>query len=132
MSYSPTIKCMDMHDLKFKNNKFDIVICGWTLVYSKNEKKCADEIIRVSKNNSVIAIGYAKRKKNKKIYSSKSLVIPKKNANSANQILKLFGTKIKKNIFIYDAELDHLPEKKINNIARHSASNILTVFQLKK
>ena len=58
-------------------------------------------------------------------------VVPKKNANSANQILKLFGTKIKKNIFIYDAELDHLPEKKINNIARHTSSNILTVFQLK-
>lgn len=38
LSYSPTIKCMDMHDLKFKNNKFDIVICGWTMVYSKNEK----------------------------------------------------------------------------------------------
>ena len=78
-----------MHDLKFKNNKFDVVICGWTMVYSQNEKKCADEIIRVSKNNSVIAIGYAKRKV-KKIKLKKSLIVPKKNANNAKQILKLF------------------------------------------
>jgi len=131
LSYSPTIKCMDMHDLKFKNNKFDVVICGWTMVYSQNEKKCADEIIRVSKNNSVIAIGYAKRKV-KKIKLKKGLIVPKKNANNAKQILKLFSVAIKKNIFIYDAELNHLPEKKIQNIAGHTSSNILTVFQIKK
>ena len=131
LSYSPTIKCMDMHDLKFKNNKFDVVICGWTMVYSQNEKKCADEIIRVSKNNSVIAIGYAKRKV-KKIKLKKGLIVPKKNANNAKQILKLFSVAIKKNIFKYDAELNHLSEKKIQNLAGHTSSNILTVFQIKK
>ena len=63
ISYSPKIKCMDMHDLKFKNSTFDIIICGWTLVYSQNQIRCANELVRVSKNNGIIAIGYAKVKK---------------------------------------------------------------------
>lgn len=131
LSYAPTIKCMDMHELKFKSNIFDIIICGWTLVYSQNQKKCAEEILRVLKNNGIIAIGYAKTNKKTNILNDK-LIIPKKNANSANQILKLFANNIKKKIFIYDAELSHLSEKKINYIAGHTLSNILTVFQIKK
>lgn len=131
LSYSPRIKCMDMHNLIFRKNKFDIVICGWTMVYSQNEKKCADEIIRVSKNKSIILLGYAKRS-GKQINSSESAIVPKKNANSAKQILKLFNGNIERCIFLYDAELDNLSKKKMQNIAGHTSSNILTIFQLKK
>lgn len=135
LSYAPTIQAMDMHKLEFNNDKFDVVICGWTLVYSYDEKKCAEEILRVSKNNAVIAIGYAKRdlkiEKKTKILKG-SLVVPIKNANSADQILNLFKNKIRKIIFIYDGELSHLTEKKINKISNHSSSNILTVFKIKK
>lgn len=121
LSYSPRIKCMDMHDLKFKNNKFDVIICGWVLIYSQNLKKCVKEIIRVSKNNTIIAIGYAKDK-----------IKQKKNVNTAKEILNLFQKQIKKNIFIYDGELSHLPKNKILNLAGHTSSNILTVFKIKK
>lgn len=71
LSYSPTIKCMDMHNLKFKNNKFDIIICGWIIVYSQNQKKFANELARVTKNNGIVAICYAKLKKIKQILKSK-------------------------------------------------------------
>lgn len=121
LSYSPRIKCMDMHNLKFKRKTFDVIICGWVLIYSQNLKKCVNEIIKVSKNNAIIAIGYAKDK-----------VRQKKNVNTAKQLLNLFGKKVKKNIFIYDGELSHLSKNNILNLAGHTSSNILTVFKLRK
>jgi hypothetical protein len=135
LSYSPTIKCMDMHNLKFKNNKFDIIICGWTLVYSQNQKKCANELVRVTKDNGIVAIGYAKLKKKNKVSikaKNESLIIPKENANSAKEILQLFARNIKKKIFIYDGELNFFTEKKIYKLAGHTSSNILTIFKIKK
>jgi hypothetical protein len=39
-SYSPLIKTGNMHNLhEYKLNPVDIVICGWTLVYSENPHK---------------------------------------------------------------------------------------------
>jgi SAM-dependent methyltransferase len=58
-SYSPKIIVMDMHDLQFPNNNFDIVISSWVLRYSYDIQKAVDEIIRVSKDGAVVAIGFS-------------------------------------------------------------------------
>lgn len=50
----------DMHDLPFKANSFDIVFIGWVLAYSKDPRTAIKEIMRVSKPDSVIVIGYDK------------------------------------------------------------------------
>ena len=58
ISYSPWIELQDMHDMKFKNNSFDCIICGWTINYSSNIQRAIDEIIRVSKKECIIAFGF--------------------------------------------------------------------------
>ena len=72
-----------MHEIKFDNNSFDLIISGWTLAYSSNKKKALDEIIRVSKKNAIISIGFTfvpesemfKMKNNDyKLYSTKQLI----------------------------------------------------------
>lgn len=58
-SYSPNITLGDMHAIPYKDNSFDIIFSCWTLVYSDNNKKAVDEIIRVSRNNCLVGIGYS-------------------------------------------------------------------------
>lgn len=57
-SYSPKIKVMDMHNMDFPDNSFDVVISSWVLRYSANLEKAVNEMIRVAKNRSFMAIGF--------------------------------------------------------------------------
>ncbi len=56
ISYSPYIKIGDMHQMFFKDESFDVVIAGWVLVYSQNPELVAKEMLRVSKNQAIIAV----------------------------------------------------------------------------
>ena len=47
----------DCTSLPFADNEFDAVIFGWTLSYSSDPQKVINEIIRVSKKNTLIAVG---------------------------------------------------------------------------
>lgn len=57
-TYSPYITLGDMHNIPYENDKFDLILSGWTLTYSEDNKKAIDEIIRVSRNNALVGIGY--------------------------------------------------------------------------
>ncbi len=56
-SYSPLIDIGDIHNIKYENNSFDLLICGWVLRYSTDRDKAISEMIRVTKNGGIIAIG---------------------------------------------------------------------------
>lgn len=56
-SYSPKILAMDMHDMSFPDNSFDIVTSLWSIRYSYDLKKATKEIIRVAKDKAIIAVG---------------------------------------------------------------------------
>lgn len=99
-SYSPLIQVGDIHNIKFPDNSFDIILCGWVLAYSYNINKAISEIIRVSKNNSIISIG-----------SSIGKEVDKRLTNS--EILKYFSDNLYKIIFNVD-EKDFLD--KTNNM----------------
>ena len=58
-SYSPLIDIGDIHNIKYENNSFDLLICGWVLRYSTDRDKAINEMIRVTKNEGIIAIGVA-------------------------------------------------------------------------
>ena len=82
-TYTNKIKLGDMHEIKFSDNSFDVILSGWTLAYSSNKKKALEEIFRVSKNNSIISIGFTfvpetesfKMKNNDyKLYSTKQII----------------------------------------------------------
>ena len=57
ISYSNWIKLGDMHDMPFEDNSFDVIIMGWVISYSDTPEKAAQEVIRVAKNNAIIAVG---------------------------------------------------------------------------
>ena len=58
-SYSPTIKCMDMHNLEFPDNSFDLVYVAWALTYSGDIERACSEIARVTKPGGVVAAAIA-------------------------------------------------------------------------
>ena len=57
ISYSPRIILGDMHDIPFPTGTFDAIVCGWTLSYSTDPQKAANELARVVKPGGAIAIG---------------------------------------------------------------------------
>lgn len=57
-TYSPLIRQMDMHNLEFSDNSFDIVYVLYTLPYADDLPKACREIIRVLKDNGIIAAGF--------------------------------------------------------------------------
>lgn len=57
VSNSPLVTIMDMHDLKYPDDSFDVVISGWTLPYSKDPKKALAEKMRVLKPNGLLCVG---------------------------------------------------------------------------
>lgn len=58
-SYSPKIRCMDMHRLEFPDNSFDIVYAAWALTYSSNIAQACAEIARVVKPGGIVAVAIA-------------------------------------------------------------------------
>jgi hypothetical protein len=57
ISYSPHIKLGDMHAIPFPDGHFDAVVCGWTLSYSTDPQRAANEMARVTKAGGIVAIG---------------------------------------------------------------------------
>lgn len=50
------IKIMDMHNLKFKDDSFDLIYCSGTFHCSYDPQKLAKEFMRVLKNDGMICI----------------------------------------------------------------------------
>ena len=42
----------------FTSNSFDCILSGWVLKYSNNKEKMINEMIRILKNEGIIAIGF--------------------------------------------------------------------------
>ena len=57
ISTSPWIDLGDMHALPYADKSFDIVISSWVLAYSSTPQKAMDEMVRVTRNGGLIAIG---------------------------------------------------------------------------
>ncbi len=50
------IKIMDMHNLKFKDDSFDLIYCSGTFHCSYNPQKLSKEFVRVLKNDGIVCI----------------------------------------------------------------------------
>jgi SAM-dependent methyltransferase len=57
VSFDSRIKVMDMHDLKYENNYFDLVYSTNTIHCTKTPNTVGSEIYRVTKNNGYIVLG---------------------------------------------------------------------------
>ena len=56
ISYSPLIKVMDMHDLKYAESRFDVVFSCMAIGKASNFNKVAQEIIRVARPGAYVAL----------------------------------------------------------------------------
>jgi Methyltransferase domain len=56
ISYSKYIQVGDMHNMPLNDSSFDLIVAGWVLVYSHAPEIAAREIIRVAKDQAIIAV----------------------------------------------------------------------------
>jgi SAM-dependent methyltransferase len=57
-SYSPAVRLMDMHDLKFADDHFDVVYSAFVITYSDDIPKAVAETIRVAKDGALIIFAF--------------------------------------------------------------------------
>jgi SAM-dependent methyltransferase len=132
MSYSPYIEVGDMHHMRFDDSFFDVIICGWTLSYSNQPQKFAEELLRTVKNGGVIAIGveYSVLTEEQSMqhtgYHLKTDNFDR--INSVDAILKLFEGHIKVVNFQDDApnRISH------SEVLLKEVSNVIAIFTVKK
>jgi SAM-dependent methyltransferase len=53
-SYSPAVQLMDMHELKFPDNSFDVIYSAFVITYSDDIPKAISESIRVARDGALI------------------------------------------------------------------------------
>ncbi len=57
ITYSPWIDLGDMHQMPYQDNAFDAVVMGWVIAYSEDPYKAAQEVVRVTRNGGIVAVG---------------------------------------------------------------------------
>lgn len=59
-TYSPWIRSGDMHELPYSDDSLSALICGWTLSYSVEPARAANEMIRVLKPGGYVVLAVQK------------------------------------------------------------------------
>lgn len=67
LTYSPLIRQMDMHQLDFPGDTFDVVYVLYTLSYAHDLKRAASEIVRVLKDGGIVAAGFQQTPRQSKL-----------------------------------------------------------------
>ena len=109
MSYSPLIEVGDMHQTPYEDNRWDAIVCGWTLSYSRNPDLFSKELIRIAKRGCAIAIAveYASLSYEEAVELTGYNIEDKgfQRINSVDQILQLFEGHVEHVYFSHDAPL---------------------------
>lgn len=132
ISYSPWIDIGDMHAMPYQVNTWDAIVLGWCISYSKNPKKVAEEVIRVSKNGAIVAIGVeysvlsAEEEKNLGGYV---IGANDKRVNSTDDILNLFEGHVAHVFFSHDAPLK---QSHSGTSINPNVSAVAAIFSIKK
>jgi hypothetical protein len=109
MSYSPMIDVGDMHETPYEDNRWDAIICGWTLSYSRNPVLFSREMIRIAKPGCALAIAveYASLSYEDAMELDGYSIEDKgfQRINSVDQILGLFEGHVEHVYFSHDAPL---------------------------
>ncbi len=103
LSYSNLVTLGDIHNSKYMDNFFNVILCGWVITYSTNYEKILDEMLRIVKNKGIISIGFSYNpNEDSSIYSTE-------------QILKRYEKNISQVYFNFDAYKDN-PENRRHSI----------------
>ncbi|MGZ3691081.1 MAG: class I SAM-dependent methyltransferase [Pseudobdellovibrio sp.] len=122
ISYTPWVDLGNMHAMPYADSSMDTMVLGWILPYSDNPPQAAKEIIRVTKNGGVVAIGlsaYSDETRKKMIENKEYRVPPETRKQTTEEVLALFGENIKTVYYRHDPE-------------RGSDGSCAVIFSIKK
>lgn len=124
ISYSPTVDLGDMHKLPYDSDTWNVVLLGWVIAYSDSPEVAAKEIVRVSKNNGIVAIGVQYHPLSIEEIKQKKGYIPgsDKRIQSTKELLEYFGDSVNHVYFQHDIT----PEM------ADKTGEILLIFSVKK
>jgi hypothetical protein len=109
MSYSPLIDVGDMHETPYEDSRWDAIICGWTLSYSRRPDLFSKELIRIARPGCAIAIAVEYSPiSDEELVDFVGYTIADKGferINSVDQILRLFEGHVGHVYFSHDAPL---------------------------
>lgn len=111
ISYSPMIDLGDMHETPYSDDSFDAVVVGWTLSYSRQPRRFAQEMVRIVRDGGLVAIGveYSTLSDDDSIalsgYSIHEGEYLEKRINSTSEILQLFDGHVRDIFLNHDAPL---------------------------
>ena len=120
MSYSEFVDVGDMHHMPYPNNSFDIVFVGWTLTYSKDLPRVADECIRIAKPGGYVALGVESVGTDEKTELYGHSLTDAINIKTTDQIVDLFG--------------DHVhavPFRHVHRSLKQSLDMVMVIIELK-
>lgn len=140
ISYSPWIDLQDAHSTNFPSNNFDCILSGWVLKYSNDKEKMMKEMVRLVKNEGLIAIGIEyyneKVKKFEKNHSTGHLKVDE-NYEEVNSVMDIKALLIKntvnyKLIYEYDALLKEKTTNEIYKLTKLHSTQVMVCFQIFK
>ena len=138
ISYSKHIQLGDAHELEFNDNKFDVTISGWVISYTKTPMEMISEMIRVTKSEGIISIGFEHiddlSNEYVKTMKDKHVNIHERYLNCLEDIktiLKELNMKFK-SIFEYDALLKNKSVEEKYRLTKSHSSQVLFTFQILK
>jgi len=115
-SYSPFIEVGDMHAIPYPDSSFDVLLAGWVLSYSTDQGRVAREIVRVCRNQAIVAIAgdFSDGTRDRQTFSNETT-----HMQSCEQVLSQFSGHVKRVYFRHDPQL---PE----------VTTVMTVFEVDK
>jgi hypothetical protein len=113
-SYSPLVEIGDMHAMPYADNSFDVIFLGWVLAYSKDQARAAREVLRVSRDRTIIAIAGDYSETSFSVFSNEETRM-----QSCQQVLDLFEGHVRRIYFQHDPELP-------------DTAMVMTVFEVTK
>ena len=124
ISYSKWIHLGDMHNMVYTDNTYDVVIMGWVISYSDTPELAAQEVIRVSKDKAIIAVGveYGGEEAVAQIEKLQYTPGAGRLTTKASQLIEFFGDAVDHVYFTHEVEEDRKQLK----------GSVIAVFSIKK
>ena len=140
ISYSPWIDLQDAHHTTYSSNTFDCILSGWVLKYSNHKEKMMTEMIRIVKNEGLIAIGIEYFDSQIDTFNktkSSSYFKEDENFEEVNSVkdIEALLIKIKVNyriVFEYDALLKQKTTEELYRLTKLHSTQVMVCFQIFK
>ncbi len=120
ISYSDFVDAGDMHAMPYEDDSFDVIVLGWVLAYSNDQKKAAAEVLRVLRPGGVVAVGCEYTNlSNEELRAQDADVAEAPKFKTTQQILTLFEPAVDEIYFRHD----------IAPSRREKPGSLMTIFR---